>query len=134
MRKLHKRYKHSGADKQAVVCVAGWQRAQKASGEFARSGEKQTRILSKKSGRTQRSSINGCNMESRVVCYVLNSFDHILDRRHRLFIGLDKISGLVNVMNRLKRHKVYLQFEQKGSQPELPKQSLSQLVLAYLEL
>ena len=61
-------------------------------------------------------------------------FCHILDRRHRLFIGLDSISGLVNVTNRLKQHKVYLQFEQKGSPPELPKQRFRQLVSTYLEL
>lgn len=65
-------------------------------------------------------------------------FCHILDRRHRLFffffIGSDSISGLVNVMNRLKQHKVYLQFEQRGSPPELPKQRLRQLVSTYLVL
>lgn len=46
-----------------------------------------------------------------MVCDVLNSFGHVLDRRHGFFVGLDDIRGLVNVMNRLKQHKVYLQLE-----------------------
>lgn len=40
---------------------------------------------------------------------MLYGFGHILDRNNRLFVGLDDISSLVNVMNRL------TQPEQKGS-------------------
>lgn len=60
-----------------------------------------------------------------MVCNVLNSFGRVLDGRHGLFVGLDDIRGLVNVMNRLKRHKVYLQLEQKGSLPEKAKRRAS---------
>lgn len=48
------------------------------------------------------------------------------------YIGLDNIYSLANIMNRLKRHRVYLQFEQESLLP--PKQRPSQNVFKYLEL
>lgn len=76
---------------------------------------KQTQILSNKnskSRRSERSSINGRILgdaerfamgSTALVAYWIEGTG--------FFIGLDSISGSVNVMNRLKRHKAYLQFE-----------------------
>lgn len=47
------------------------------------------------------------------------------------YIGLDNIYSLANIVNRLKWHRVYLQFEQEGLLP--PKQRPSQNVFKYLE-